>query len=137
MRGTSIRVLLVEDHEGWRNQVHLLLQARPEWQIICEVSDGLEGVQKAKELKPDLILLNIALPGLNGLEAARQIRQLSPKSKIIFLSQEDSPDMRQAAVSTGAHGYVHKARAQSDLLLAIDSVLVDFPDDPVVENLIR
>jgi DNA-binding NarL/FixJ family response regulator len=95
----------------------------PELRVICEASDGLTAVQKAAELKPDLILLDIGLPKLNGIEAARQIRQVSPESKIVFLSTDNSPDLAQVALSTGAQGYVHKARAQSDLLPAIDAVL--------------
>ena len=99
-----IRILIVDDFEDWRRQVHSLLQARPEWQVIAEASDGSEAVQKAEELKPDLILLDIGLPKLNGIEAARQIRQRSPSSKIIFLSQNNDLDVVQAALSTGASG---------------------------------
>lgn len=118
-----ISVLVVEDHRDWRKLVRLLLLVRPEWQIICEVSDGSEAVQKAEELRPDLILLDIGLPKLNGIEAARRIRQLSPNSKIIFLSQETSLDIVQVALSTGAQGYVYKAGVQSDLLPAMDAVV--------------
>jgi DNA-binding NarL/FixJ family response regulator len=118
-----IRVLVVEDHRDWRNLVRLLFQMRPEWQVICEVSDGLEAVLKAQELKPDLILLDIGLPKLNGIEAARRIRQHSPNSKIIFLSMDNSLDVVQVALSAGGHGYVYKPSAQSDLLPAIDAVL--------------
>jgi DNA-binding NarL/FixJ family response regulator len=120
---SSIRVLVVDDYKDWRHQVCLLLQARQGWEVIGEVSDGAEAIRKAKELKPDVILLDVGLPGSNGIEAARRIRQLSPDSKIIFLSQDNSLEMVQAALSTGAHGYVYKARAQSDLLPAIDAGL--------------
>jgi DNA-binding NarL/FixJ family response regulator len=120
----NIRVLVVDDHKDWRSYVHSLFLMRAEcWQIICEASDGLEAIRKAQELQPHVILLDVGLPKLNGIEAARRIRQLSPNSKIIFLSQEDSPDVVQEALSTGAQGYVYKARAQSDLLSAIDAVL--------------
>ena len=118
-----IRVLVVEDHRDWRNLVRLLFQMRPEWHVICEVSDGLEAVQNAGELRPDLILLDIGLPKLNGIEAARRIQQISPNSKIVFLSMDNSLDVVQAALGTGAQGYVYKARAQSDLLPAIDAAL--------------
>jgi DNA-binding NarL/FixJ family response regulator len=118
-----IRILLVDDFEGWRDQVRLLFQARPQWQIIAEVSDGSEAVQKVADLKPDLIVLDISLPKLNGIEAARRIRQLSPSSKIIFLSQNNDRDIVQAALSTGALGYVHKRDVRSDLLPAIEAVL--------------
>jgi DNA-binding NarL/FixJ family response regulator len=87
------------------------------------VSDGLEAVQKAEELKPDLILLDIGLPTLNGIEAARQIRQLSPDSKIIFVSQESSRKVVQEALSLGAQGYVVKAMAAHELLAAVEAVI--------------
>jgi DNA-binding NarL/FixJ family response regulator len=119
----SIRVLVADDYEDWRNLVRLLLQARPEWQVLFEAKDGSEAVQKTEELKPDLILLDIGLPKLNGIEAARRIRQHSPNSKIVFLSIDNSLDVVQEALGTGAQGYVYKARAPSDLQPAIDSAL--------------
>jgi DNA-binding NarL/FixJ family response regulator len=119
----TIRVPLVDDYEDWRNQVRVLLQARPEWLVICEASDGAEAVQKAEEVKPDLILLDIGLPKLNGIEAAQRIRQSSPNSKIVFLSTDNSIDTIQVAVSTGARGFVCKVHAQTELLPAIDTVL--------------
>jgi DNA-binding NarL/FixJ family response regulator len=120
---SSLRILVVDDFKDWRNQVRLLLQERPKWHVISEATDGLEAVQKAGELKPDLILLDIGLPKLNGIEAARRMRELSPISKIVFLSMEKSLDVVQMALSTGAQGYVHKASAQGDLLAGIDAVL--------------
>jgi DNA-binding NarL/FixJ family response regulator len=84
----------------------------------------MQAVQKAEELKPDLILLDIGLPKLNGIEAARQIRKLSPQSKIIVVSQESSADMVQAALNSGALGYVVKTRAGSDLLAAIEAAIL-------------
>ncbi len=91
--------------------------------ILCEVSDGLEAVQKAQELKPDLIVLDIGLPTLTGIEAARRIRKLSPESKILFLSQESSADAVREALGLGAWGYVVKAHAGSELLPAVEAVL--------------
>jgi DNA-binding NarL/FixJ family response regulator len=119
----SIRILIADDYEGWRRQARLLLQERPEWQVIAEAADGPEAIQKAEELKPDLILLDIGLPKLNGIEAARRIRELSPSSKIIFLSQNNDHDIVRAALSTGALGYVWKTDAQSELLTAMSAVL--------------
>jgi DNA-binding NarL/FixJ family response regulator len=91
-------------------------------QIVGEVADGLEVVRKAQELQPDLILLGIGLPVLNGIEAAHQIRRLAPESKILFLGQGSSADVVQEALSFGALGYVVKAQAGSDLLAAVDAV---------------
>jgi DNA-binding NarL/FixJ family response regulator len=99
------------------------LAERPDVQVIGEVADGLEGVQKAELLEPDLVLLDIGLPTLNGIEAARQIRQLCPELKIIFVSQESDADIVREALSFGVLGYVVKTRAASDLLAAVDSVL--------------
>jgi len=92
-------------------------------QIICEVSDGLEAVQKAEELQPDLVLLDIGLPNLNGIEAARRIRELSPKSRILFVSEDRSWDIAGEALRTGANGYVVKSDAASELLPAVEAVL--------------
>jgi DNA-binding NarL/FixJ family response regulator len=120
---SRIRILVADDYEGWRRQVRLLFQARPQWQIIGEVSDGSEAVQKVADLKPDLIVLDIGLPKLNGIEAARRIRQLSPSSKIVFLSQNHDLDVVRAALSAGALGYVNKTDARRDLLPAVDAAL--------------
>ena len=117
-----VRVLVVEDYEPFRRFVRSTLEKRPELQVVAEVSDGLEALQKSEELQPDLILLDIGLPRLNGIEAARRIRKLAPESKIIFLSQESSADVVQEALSSGACGYVVKAYAGIELLAAVDAV---------------
>jgi DNA-binding NarL/FixJ family response regulator len=119
---TSIRILVADDDANWRREVQLLLQARPGYQIVSEVSDGLEALHKGGEFKPDLFLLDVGLPNLNGIEAARQIRQLLPNSKIIFVSQDSRTDTVEVALSTGAQGYVDKAGAQTGLIPAIDAV---------------
>ena len=122
--GTSpIRVLVVDDYEPWRRFERLTLLGREDFQIIGECSDGDDAVQKADELKPDLILLDISLPTLNGIEAARRIRQVSPVSKILFVSENRSPDITEEALSTGAGGYVVKSDAAGELLRAINAVL--------------
>jgi DNA-binding NarL/FixJ family response regulator len=115
--------MIVEDFAPFRQFVAETLATRRDVQVICEVSDGLEAVQKAVELRPDLILLDIGLPSLNGIEAARQIRGLVPESKIIFLTQESSADVVQAAHKLGAWGYVVKTNASSDLLPALEAVI--------------
>jgi DNA-binding NarL/FixJ family response regulator len=123
MSPSTIRVLVVDDYEPFRRSVCSTLEKRPALQIVGEASDGLEAVRRAEELNPDLILLDIGLPTLNGIEAARQIRSVAPESRIIFLSQESSAEVVQEALSLGAWGYVAKARAGSDLLPAVDAVL--------------
>ena len=119
----SVRVLVVEDHEPFRRVVCSMLETRPELQVIGRVSDGLEAVHKAEKLQPDLIVLDIGLPSLNGIEAARRIRRLSPQSKMLFVSQESSADVVKEALATGARGYVIKTDAGSELLTAVDAVL--------------
>ena len=120
---SPVRVLVIDDYEPFRRRVASMLQEQPELQIICEASDGLEAVQKAEELHPDLILLDIGLPRLNGIEAARRIRQLSPGSRILFISQESSADLVREALATGARGYVVKTDAGRELLTAVNVVL--------------
>jgi two-component system nitrate/nitrite response regulator NarL len=120
---SSVRVLVVEDFVPYLRFISLTLARMCNLQVIGELSDGLEAVQKAEVLKPDLILLDIGLPSLNGIEAARRIRKLSPNSKIIFVSQESSADVVQAALDLGARGYVVKANAASDLVAAVEAVL--------------
>src|SRR3974390_1039038 len=102
----SFRVLVVDDYEPWHGFVLATLRKQPDLEIIGNLSDGCDAVEQVGRLKPDLILLDIGLPKLNGIEAARQIRKLSLKSKIIVCSQETSLDIVQEALNTGANGYV-------------------------------
>lgn len=114
--------LIVEDYEEFRRLLCVTLQEKTRCQIIAEASDGLQAVQQAQELLPDLVLLDLALPKLNGMEAARRIRRLSPHSKIIFVSQDSSSEVAQAALRIGALGYLLKSDA-TELPLAVDAVL--------------
>jgi len=113
----------VDDFVPYRQFVSSLLHERPDLQVICGVSDGLQAVEKAQELQPDLILMDIGLPGISGIEAARRIRTLAPNSKIIFLTQESSPEVIQEAKSLGASGFVLKMQAETYLLTAMEAVL--------------
>lgn len=116
-------VLIVDDYESFRRFLTLALQSRNDIRVVAEASDGVEAVNKAKELQPDLILLDIGLPKINGLEASRRIRNFSPNSKILIVSQETSVDIVQEALRVGASGYVLKSGAASELLPAIKTVL--------------
>jgi DNA-binding NarL/FixJ family response regulator len=120
---SSVSVLVVEDFEPFRRFVCSTLGKRTELQIVGEASDGLDAVHKAQELQPGLIVLDIGLPTLNGIEAAQRIRKLAPQSKVLFVSQETSGDVVQTALNTGAEGYVVKADAASELLTAVSTVL--------------
>jgi len=114
---------VVDDYEPWRRVVSTTLQKQATLQVIGEAVDGLEAVQKAQQLQPDLSLLDIGLPTLNGIEAARRIQELSPKSKILFLSENRSCDIAEEALRTGAGGYVVKSDAEGELLPAVNAVL--------------
>ena len=117
-----IRVLVVDDYGPWRLFVSSALQRRPEPVIVGEVSDGIEAIQKAQELQPDLILLDVGLPKLNGIEVARRLRRISPRFKILFVSQETSDEVVREALSAGAQGYIVKANA-NHLLTAVNAIL--------------
>lgn len=118
---TSVRVLIVDDFEPFRCLLRSMLQDHSEFQVVCEVSDGLQAIEQAQTLQPDLILLDITLPELSGIEAARRILKLSPKSKIVFVSQHSSADVMRTALATGAIGYVVKADAGRELLPALNA----------------
>jgi DNA-binding response OmpR family regulator len=118
----SHRILVVEDFEPFRQLICSELKKRVEFQVT-EASDGLAAIRKTEEQQPDLILLDIRLPHLDGLEVARRVQKLPNPPKILFLSQESSPDVVREGLSLGAFGYVHKLRARSDLLPAVDAVL--------------
>ena len=119
----SVRVLVVDDSEPWRRFISTTLRKRPELRVISEASDGLEAVQQAQQLQPDLILLDIGLPTLNGIEAARRICTVSPQSKILFVCENRSVDVAEEALRNGAGGYVVKSDAASELLPAVKAVL--------------
>ena len=117
-----VRILVVEDHARFRQLICAALQRRAEFETI-EAADGVEALQKAEELQPDLILLDISMPRMHGFEVAERIRRLAPRARVLFLSQESESDIVRKALDLGAHGYVHKTSAATDLLPAIDAVL--------------
>ena len=123
LKETTTLVLVVEDYEPFRRFTCSTLQKRQDLRIISQSCDGPDAVQKAQELRPDLILLDIGLPQLNGIEVARRIREHQPNSKIIFLTENRSPYIVEAALRTGATGYVAKSDASSELLPALEAVL--------------
>ena len=123
MPNAVVQILVVDDYEPFRRFIRTALGKRQELRIVGEASDGLQAVQKAEQLHPDLILLDIGLPTLNGIQAACRISQLVPAAKVLFVSQNEDPDLVSAALSNGARGYIRKENAQTDLLSAIEAVL--------------
>lgn len=123
----SVRFLIVDDSEAWRRMVVTMLQQLSDVQVLDEASDGLEAVQKSEELQPDVILLDVGLPKLNGLEAARRIREISPLSRILFLSENNCREVISEAFTIGAAGYVVKSDAPRDLLVAVQAVISGKP----------
>jgi DNA-binding NarL/FixJ family response regulator len=119
----SVRVLLVDDYAPIRERIRQVLQKQSKQFVVDEATNGLQAVEKADELKPDLILLDVGLPMLNGIEAARRIRELSPKSKILFLSEFRSWNFASDALKLGASGYIVKSDAAGELLPGIEAVL--------------
>ncbi len=123
MERSAVRILLVEDYAPLRRKICSILQEHLEFQVVAEASEGKEAVLKALELQPDLVLLDISLPGLHGLEVARRIRIGSPKSRILFVTHELTADWVERAFSTGASGYLLKNDAGHQLLIAVRTVL--------------
>ena len=119
---STVKIVVIDDYEGWRRFVISTLEERPEFQIVGEAADGIEGVQKVQELQPDLIVLDIGLPKLTGIEAAKRIRKFATNTRILFFSENRSRDIAEEAMRIG-DGYVVKSSAARELLPAVDAVL--------------
>lgn len=120
-----VRILLVDDFEPWRRFVSGLLEKKPVWQIICEASDGLKAIEESRRVRPDVILLDVGLPSLDGIETAKQILKESPRTKILFLSENTRPEIVAEALRIGGCGYVVKSDAARDLIAALETVIAN------------
>jgi DNA-binding NarL/FixJ family response regulator len=116
-----VRVLVVDDVEDWRRLISSMLRAEP-FEIIGEASDGLMAVELAQQLQPTVVLLDIGLPGLDGIKAGAGIRRVAPDAKILFVSQESDPDIVRAALLLGAWAYVLKSDSAQELVEAIHTI---------------
>ena len=123
MAGITLRVLVADDYAPWCRLVCSALQKQPQLQLAGEASDGVEAVQKAQELKADIILLDVSLPKLNGFKVAHRILEHLPQSKIILVSADRSFDIAAEALRTGAYGYLVKSDAGRELVRALEAVL--------------
>jgi DNA-binding NarL/FixJ family response regulator len=120
----AVRILLVDDHPIVRQGLRTLLEGRPGWEVVGEASDGIEALDKIEVLEPDVVVLDVTMPRMNGLEACRQIQQKKKASslEVLFVTQHDSPQMMREALDAGARGYVVKSNAARDLLEAVEAV---------------
>jgi DNA-binding NarL/FixJ family response regulator len=119
----AITVLLADDHAVLRSGLRLLIERQPGMEVVAEAGDGNEALAKAKELQPDLVLLDINMPGLDGLGALPQIRQASPNSRVLILTMHDDVSYLQEALRGGASGYVLKRAVDNELQMAIQAVM--------------
>jgi DNA-binding NarL/FixJ family response regulator len=118
----TVRILLVDDHPIVRQGLKTILEGHSGWEVVGEAADGAEAVEKAGRLKPDVIVLDVTMPTMNGLEACRLLRKKVPQLEILFVTQHDSPHMMREALEAGARGYVVKSNAARDLLEAVEAV---------------
>jgi len=119
------RILVADDHEVVRKGLVALLQAQPDWQVVGEASEGREAVEKAQQLKPDVVILDIGMPNLNGLEATRQILKFNPQARILILTLHDSDQVVREVLNAGARGFLLKSDAARDLVAAVEALRRD------------
>ena len=122
----TTRILVVDDSERWRLVVRSILEGVPGFRVVGEASDGAEAVKEAATLLPDVVLLDVGMPHVNGIEAAKRIRQISPESQIIFLTQDRDSEVREAALAAGAIAYLLKSGARYELLATIETAMLTF-----------
>jgi DNA-binding NarL/FixJ family response regulator len=120
----AVRILLVDDHPIVRQGLRTLLEGRSGWEVVGEASDGIEALEKIDSLQPDVIVLDVTMPRMNGLEACRLIlrKRTTSSLEVLFVTQHDSPQMMREALDAGARGYVVKSNAARDLLEAVEAV---------------
>ena len=119
---SAVRILIVDDHAIVRRGLQTLLKTQPGWVICGEAATGREAVNKAKQLKPDVVIMDISLPGLNGLEATRQIMKVAPKAQVLILSVHDSKEIVSKALVAGCRSYILKSDTERDLVTAVDAL---------------
>ncbi|MFC3127182.1 response regulator [Pseudoroseomonas globiformis] len=124
---TSIRILLADDHDVVRHGLRALLEARPSWKICAEVSDGRDAVKAAMELRPDVAILDVSMPSMNGLDATRQIRRSSPCTEVLIFTMHESEQLIREVLSAGAKGYLLKSDAGQHVVSAVEALAAHRP----------
>jgi DNA-binding NarL/FixJ family response regulator len=117
-----LQILIVDDHEVVRRGLRVLIEPHPGWEVCAEAKDGREAVEKARELKPDVVVMDIGMPELNGLEATRQILKAARRTEVLILTAHESEQLVREVLEAGAHGYVLKSAAGPDLVNAIEAL---------------
>jgi DNA-binding NarL/FixJ family response regulator len=120
-----IQILLADDHEVVRKGLRALLESQPGWKVVAEATDGREAVEKARDMHPDVAIVDIGMPSLNGLEATRQIVKKAPRTRVLVLTMHDTNPLIQQVVKAGARGYVLKSDVASDLVSAVEALCRD------------
>jgi DNA-binding NarL/FixJ family response regulator len=121
----TFRIMIADDHEVVRKGLISLLQAQPDWQVCGEAADGREAVEKAQQLRPDVVILDIGMPSLNGLEATRQILKVNPQARVLILTLHDSDQVVREVLNAGARGFLLKSDAARDLVAAVEALRRD------------
>jgi DNA-binding NarL/FixJ family response regulator len=122
LKRTTVRILIADDHEIFRRGLRSLLESHSHWQVCGEAANGREAIDRVRELRPDVVVLDVTMPEVNGLEAAKEIRRQMPESKVVILSQHEPALMKQSALAAGAGAYVTKSEVSRELMIAIESI---------------
>jgi DNA-binding NarL/FixJ family response regulator len=122
LKAASVRIVIADDHEIFRRGLRSLLESHSHWEVCGEAVNGQEAIEKVKQLKPDVVVLDVTMPHVNGLEAAREIRRIVPESKVVILSQHEPALMKQSALAAGAGAYVTKSEVSRELMIAIETI---------------
>jgi len=122
LKSASVRIVIADDHEIFRRGLRSLLESHSDWEVCGEAVNGQEAIEKVKQLKPDVVVLDVTMPHVNGLEAAREIRRIVPESKVVILSQHEPALMKQSALAAGAGAYVTKSEVSRELMIAIETI---------------
>ena len=121
----NLRIMIVDDHEVVRRGLHALLGTQAGWEVVGEAANGPEAVKKVNQIKPDVVIMDITMPVMSGLDATRLIMETAPQTKVLIFTMHDSEQMMQSALEAGARGYVLKSNPGNDLIAAVKALSVN------------